>query len=319
MKDREDIEVALSQLEADEPNLHGVESGLRSVVASIIQREGYSEMPPSPKEPHVNLVAYQRDTDSDSWYTSLAITIKSVPYGGVINVAEVQQLIAATFEEHDRALFVTNGAFSAASLQFVEQNPFRYQLIGIPELRNWADTAFGCLRPDVTRISRAIRKLSRELAKVVAKRPSALLQIEWRDLERLLAEVFEGLGFRVELTRPAKDGGKDIVLGCTVRDREIIYLVEVKHWVSGRKVGQNPIKEFIRVIAREHADNGLFLSTSGYARSTLEGLTLIEREMVRLGSANKIVSLCQTYVRVDAGVWSPPSNLPELIFSGTEN
>jgi hypothetical protein len=36
--------------------------------------------------------------------------------------------------------------------------------------------------------------------------------LEWRDLERMMARVMEGLGFKVTLTPPSKDGGKDLIL-----------------------------------------------------------------------------------------------------------
>jgi restriction endonuclease Mrr len=190
--------------------------------------------------------------------------------------------------------------------------------MGISELREWANSAFGETQQDLSRVTRAVRELSRELAKAIAERPNSLNEVEWRDLERVLAEVFEKLGFGVEITPPAKDGGKDIVLSCIVTDRRESFLVEVKHWVSGKRVGQRTIKEFLNVVAKEKAESGLVLSTSGYSKGIIEGLTIIEREKVRLGSRRKIISLCQTYVRAEAGIWSPPIQLPDVVFSETD-
>jgi sulfur transfer protein SufE len=39
-----------------------------------------------------------------------------------------------------------------------------------------------------------------------------LEELEWHDLERTVADIFDGLGFLVTLTPPRKDGGKDIIL-----------------------------------------------------------------------------------------------------------
>ena len=44
-------------------------------------------------------------------------------------------------------------------------------------------------------VLQAVRDLSNELASLVARDPRALDRIEWRDLERMLALVFERLGF----------------------------------------------------------------------------------------------------------------------------
>jgi hypothetical protein len=44
-----------------------------------------------------------------------------------------------------------------------------------------------------------------ELVRQIAAHPQELAAVEWRDLERLLFEVFDALGYRADLTRPAKD------------------------------------------------------------------------------------------------------------------
>lgn len=51
---------------------------------------------------------------------------------------------------------------------------------------------------------------------MVARNPNVLNHLEWRDLERLVAELFDGLGFQARLTPSAKDDGKDVVLTCEV-------------------------------------------------------------------------------------------------------
>jgi HJR/Mrr/RecB family endonuclease len=57
------------------------------------------------------------------------------------------------------------------------------------------------------------------MALEIAKDPSALSRLEWFDIERMVAEVFDGLGFNVTLTPPAKDRGKDVILQFTLRGR----------------------------------------------------------------------------------------------------
>ncbi|WP_052249842.1 hypothetical protein [Tateyamaria sp. ANG-S1] len=49
---------------------------------------------------------------------------------------------------------------------------------------------------------------SRQLAMLVARYARALACIEWRDMERLMAEVFESLGFAAALTPPSKMGAR---------------------------------------------------------------------------------------------------------------
>ena len=152
-----------------------------------------------------------------------------------------------------------------------------------------------------------IRAVGAALARLVADDPTVLDELEWRDAERMLAEVFAGLGFEVALTRPAKDGGKDLILSCDVNTGTCSYIVEVKHWRSGKKVGRSEVNAFLKVIVREKRDGGLLLSTYGFSKPAFEALVEIDRRVLNFGGQQKVVSLCQLYVRTctDQALLSP--------------
>lgn len=88
-----------------------------------------------------------------------------------------------------------------------------------------------------------------------------------------MAEIFDGLGFKVTLTPPAKDGGKDVILEFILAGKAVEYYVEVKHWRSATKVGSWSVSDFIQVVARDKLARGMFLSTHGYASTAFEHLT----------------------------------------------
>lgn len=157
-------------------------------------------------------------------------------------------------------------------------------------------------------------EVSRRLAAAVAANPRVLDQIEWRDLERMLAEVFNGIGFHVVLTPGSKDGGKDLVLTVTTRQGRRHYVVEAKHWRSGKKVGPGVVTDFIRVVVRESRDAGLLLATYGYSPAALEIVSKVEQRRVRLGSEDMIVSLCQQYLQRAGGLHIPLDQLPQVLF-----
>lgn len=159
--------------------------------------------------------------------------------------------------------------------------------------------------------------VSRRLATMIAADPARLDQVEWRDLERIMAEVFEGLGFTVELTPGSKDEGKDLVLQCVVSGWKRTYLVEIKHWRSGKRVGARRISDFLSVVVRENSDGGLYLSTSAFTSDAVEMLSEISQKKVRLGGQDKIVSLCQTYVRTEAGHLLCPEPLTAILHDKT--
>jgi hypothetical protein len=167
-------------------------------------------------------------------------------------------------------------------------------------------------------IETLFQALSKRLIELIARDPRVLDHIEWREVERLIAEAFGGLGFLVELTPSSKDGGKDVILRCTVSGKQHTYVVEVKHWRSGKQVGPKYLTEFLQVVVREGRDSGLFLSTYGFSGSALETLAEIERQRLRIGTEEKIVSLCRTYVNSDAGFRIPADDLPSIFLADTE-
>ena len=65
----------------------------------------------------------------------------------------------------------------------------------------------------------------------------------------------------------------------------------------------------MKVICNEKSDNGLLLSTYGFTSNAFEGLTELERKSIRFGDAEKIVSLCKTYLKVKSGIWTPLNDL----------
>jgi hypothetical protein len=160
-----------------------------------------------------------------------------------------------------------------------------------------------------------IETASRELAKLICNEPGKLQDLEWRDLERLLATVFNGIGYAVQLTRSAKDGGKDLIIEFVASRQKQTYYVEVKHWTSGKKVGGETVREFLSVVVRDQPQGGIIISTSGFSASAMEGITEIEREL-RFGNSNTVVSLCRTYLKASSGLIYPV-NYKDMLFSVT--
>lgn len=165
------------------------------------------------------------------------------------------------------------------------------------------------------KISLVIEVASQKLAELIACNPDVLKSVEWRDLERVLAVVFAGLGFTVDLTPMSKDGGKDIEIHFVATTGKSSFLIEVKHWQS--RVGSTEVSKFLHVIAKSKSHVGLMIATNGFSRKAVETLTEYERRSLRFGSKEKIVTLCKHYVRSAAGVWFPPRNIEDLVFENT--
>ena len=159
-------------------------------------------------------------------------------------------------------------------------------------------------------VLRIVENASKSFAKLVCQDFAQLRSLEWRDVERMLGSVFSALGYSVQLTPGAKDGGKDIVLGFVVSGKSHSYYVEVKHW-SGKKVGGRIVKQFLSVVARDQQDGGILLATSGFSSTAIEAVTEFEADF-RFGNDKSIVMLCRTYLAVGQGLLVPPEPLKLL-------
>lgn len=203
-----------------------------------------------------------------------------------------------------------------------DQGAIFFRTSGLPRLKRYLADIKAASGEDVQSLSRIeiiVREAMRGLATEIARNPAALDEIEWRDLERILREVFIQLGFRTQLTRPGKDGGFDLILTCIEKGQPMAFLVEVKHWIAHSKKPGAPAASALFDIVASSADisSGLLLSSSGFTRSILRGRSEIEQQRIRLGGREKIVSLCQSYVEERTGLWKPAVGLPELLFDGT--
>ena len=95
-------------------------------------------------------------------------------------------------------------------------------------------------------------------------------KITHREFEEIIAELFYGFGFSVELTKRTRDGGRDVI---AVKKNEMLipqkYLIECKHWSD--KVGVSVVRELLGAAAIEdERPSGLIIaSTSGFSRDAL--------------------------------------------------
>lgn len=235
---------------------------------------------------------------------------------GPAREASVRKLLA--FRDHvliRRALIISRSGFTPGALRLADEAGVGLvDLLSPNDLRNWLSKHAPQRKPDQP-AEVIIRGAMKALAKLIAEHPEQLATLEWRDLERVLREVFEGLGFDTKLTRPGRDGGFDLELGMLKDGHKAVYLVEVKHW-TGQKPGPMHLRKLVQVTASKQVAAGLLLSTSGFTKTLYQGFAKLSAP-VRLGDGSKVVSLCQAYYRLDSALWIEAKDLEEALFEGT--
>jgi restriction system protein len=292
---------------------------LARLLAPLLAAEGLELFAPDGPGLGVDLFAASPGRE-DGYKVSLAIEYKHHGGGHPLDVEAIEQLlhhIGTT--PYKRAMLIGRFGFTDAGRTMAQRlEPVSVELLDLDGISAWIRRREIGKPANAAQIQLLIRSISHEFARLVASDPESLDHLEWRDLERMMARVMEGLGFQTTLTPPSKDGGKHLVLVCHAISGDESYIIELKHWRSGKRVGKESVSEFLHVIVAENRSGGLFLSTSGYAADAFEGLAELNRRHLGIGGRSKVVMLAQTYIRACNGLWSPPEALPEVLFDATK-
>jgi hypothetical protein len=108
--------------------------------------------------------------------------------------------------------------------------------------------------------------VSVKLAEAISKEPELLRKITPRGFEELLADVFTGFGYNVELTAQSRDGGRDIIAIGNKHDVLSKLLIECKHYAPHRLVGLAHVRALYGVKTLEHATKALLATTSRFTK-----------------------------------------------------
>ena len=300
------------------PSFQEAEDQLCGILTPLLEEDGYQvDRTPPTRDRGLDFTAVRGATD-EAEETTLGIEYKHYRQRSV-GVKTVHQVLGASLTRgFSRAMVITNSRFTRAAHELVHRSvPVELELLDIDALKAWWARIEIDANIDRQEIEVILKTMSWRFAQLVAQDPENLRKLEWRHIERMLAEVFEGIGFDVELTPPSKDGGKDIILECTLHGQKRHYIVEIKHWRSETRVGGKAIREFLDVLLKEERQGGLYLSTYGYCNNAFEYLTEIERRKLKFGDQEKVVALCQSYLKAESGIWTPQSRLTEVLYEGT--
>ena len=95
--------------------------------------------------------------------------------------------------------------------------------------------------------------------------PNALETLDRRLFEEIFAEIFDGFGYAIELTKRTKDGGRDIIAVGHKDEIATKYLIECKRPNPGNPVGVGIVRELLGVVEDESASKGILVSTTYFS------------------------------------------------------
>lgn len=101
----------------------------------------------------------------------------------------------------------------------------------------------------------------RALVARLAKDPEDLRTIDRRKFEEVVAEIWRGFGYDVELTKQTRDGGRDVI-AIKQREASVKFLIECKRPDPGNPVGLAVVQRLYGVKHDEQASKGIIVTTT---------------------------------------------------------
>lgn len=128
------------------------------------------------------------------------------------------------------------------------------------------------------------------------KYPQELKLINRRRFEELVAELFGGFGYEIELTKQTRDGGKDIV-AIKRAEVQVKYLIECKRPDPGGYVGVRPVRELLGIKKDEGATKAILATTAYFSK---DARLLFERHQweLELKEHEDLKEWIQLYLRI---------------------
>ncbi len=127
--------------------------------------------------------------------------------------------------------------------------------------------------------------------------PNALETLDRRLFEEIFAEIFDGFGYAIELTKRTKDGGRDIIAVGHKDEIATKYLIECKRPNPGNPVGVGIVRELLGVVEDESASKGILVSTTYFSP---EAKAFQERNewRLQLGDMDQVVRWISEYLKI---------------------
>lgn len=113
--------------------------------------------------------------------------------------------------------------------------------------------------------------VDRKLIDYFRQYPQRLYDLTPRQFEELIAELFDGFGFDVELTAATRDMGRDVIAVQNGPAR-LKYLIECKRYAKENKVGLAVVQRLHGVTIAEGANKGILATTSGFTDPAFNAL-----------------------------------------------
>ena len=183
-------------------------------------------------------------------------------------VSRLARLSLSPADEHRVSAAVGNHPLAAELVAGL----LRTRTASLDQLLNELDGELYALRPPTGVSQDQLVQLVRPqvldaadlLVERLQKRPDDLYIIPPRQFEELIAAVLREMGWDAELTKPTRDGGRDVLAYMQTGLGRILCLVEAKRYRKDRPVGVEIVRSLFGTFCDSGANSALLVTTSTF-------------------------------------------------------
>ena len=133
-------------------------------------------------------------------------------------------------------------------------------------LKNLDGQVYDLKKSEGAKIIQAVRpqiiSFSDELIVQLKKTPDKLHEVNSRQFEHLVADLFHDMGWEVELTQATRDGGRDILAHLNTGVIKLLCLIEAKKHRKDRPVGVQLVRNLYGTFCDEQANSAMLVTSS---------------------------------------------------------
>jgi restriction system protein len=135
-------------------------------------------------------------------------------------------------------------------------------------LKNLDGQVYDLKKSEGAKIIQAVRpqivSFSDELIIQLKKAPDKLHEVNSRQFEHLIADLFHDMGWEVELTQATRDGGRDILAHLNTGVIKMLCLIEAKKHRKDRPVGVQLVRNLYGTFCDEQANSAMLVTSSHF-------------------------------------------------------
>jgi restriction system protein len=115
-----------------------------------------------------------------------------------------------------------------------------------------------------------------------------LLALPPREVERIVEKLYEKMGYKTQLTRAQKDGGRDVIANRELPGKSEQIRIEVKRYAG--PVGSPIVQQILGVVSDEKVNKGVVVTT-GYFTKAAKNFALKNPRLELIAGGDLVVLL----------------------------